>query len=184
MCFFFSSIAELYNRDNTATSGQSRSQESLLEKERWQFRFHLKTFYSVPPRFVARKFYFVFRVFFRTTIFFLFSKDYDGRHAAVGALSAPMDTIFVKHVKDRSPAKAAGLQCGDRLVGVNRVAVTDKTYAQVVQLIQNSPEYLHLLVVPKEDDILQRVSSAFYCFYFWKKRFFFVVFRRKRLQSS
>ncbi|XP_018575341.1 rho GTPase-activating protein 21 isoform X4 [Anoplophora glabripennis] len=80
----------------------------------------------------------------------------DGRHAAVGALLSPMDTIFVKHVKDRSPAKQAGLQRGDRLVAVNGVPIKDKPYSQVVQLIQNSPEYLHLLVVPKEEDVLQR----------------------------
>lgn len=75
----------------------------------------------------------------------------------MGALSTPMDTIFVKNVKDRGPAKLAGLQRGDRLIRVNNVLVTDKSYAQVVQLIQNSPDYLHLLVVPKEDDVLQRV---------------------------
>lgn len=69
-----------------------------------------------------------------------------------------MDTIFVKNVKDRSPAKQAGLQQGDRLVAVNGVTVSDKSYSQVVQLIVNSPEYLHLLVVPKEEDVLQRVS--------------------------
>lgn len=69
-----------------------------------------------------------------------------------------MDTIFVKNVKDRSPAKLAGLQQGDRLIAVNGVAVNDKSYSQVVQLIVNSPEYLHLLVVPKEEDVLQRVS--------------------------
>lgn len=88
-----------------------------------------------------------------------FQEQYDGRHAAVGALLAPMDTIFVKSVKDRSPAKQAGLQQGDRLIAVNGVRVSDKSYSQVVQLIVNSPEYLHLLVVPKEEDVLQRVSS-------------------------
>lgn len=71
-----------------------------------------------------------------------------------------MDTIFVKHVKDPSPAKIAGLQKGDRLVKVNDVLVTNKNYAQVVQLIQNTPDILQLLVVPKEDDILQRVSVS------------------------
>ncbi|CAH1110589.1 unnamed protein product [Psylliodes chrysocephalus] len=70
-----------------------------------------------------------------------------------------MDTIFVKHVKERSPARQAGLQKGDRLVAVNGIAVKDKPYSQVVQLIVNSPEYLHLLVVPKEEDVLQRFFS-------------------------
>ncbi|CAH1110584.1 unnamed protein product [Psylliodes chrysocephalus] len=87
------------------------------------------------------------------------AEHHDGRHAAVGALLAPMDTIFVKHVKERSPARQAGLQKGDRLVAVNGIAVKDKPYSQVVQLIVNSPEYLHLLVVPKEEDVLQRFFS-------------------------
>nr|CAH7720282.1 unnamed protein product [Callosobruchus chinensis] len=67
-----------------------------------------------------------------------------------------MDTIFVKQVRERSAARRAGLQQGDRLVAVNGVPVKDKEYSQVVQLVQNSPEYLHLLVVPKEEDVLQR----------------------------
>ncbi|XP_050310272.1 rho GTPase-activating protein 21 isoform X14 [Anthonomus grandis grandis] len=80
----------------------------------------------------------------------------DGRHAACGALLAPLDTIFVKHVRDRSAAKQAGLQRGDRLVAVNGQPTTDLTYQQVVNLISKSPDYLHLLVVPKEEDVLQR----------------------------
>ncbi|XP_066248051.1 rho GTPase-activating protein 23 isoform X2 [Euwallacea similis] len=82
--------------------------------------------------------------------------DDDGRHAACGALNAPMDTIFVKDVRERSPAKQAGLQRGDRIVAVNNIVTAGRTYQQVVQLISNSPEYLHLLVVPKEEDVLQR----------------------------
>lgn len=68
-----------------------------------------------------------------------------------------MDTIFVKNVAPYSAAEQAGLQHGDRIVAVNGISVTDKSYAQVVHLIQHSPVYLHLLVVPKEDDILQKV---------------------------
>ena len=49
---------------------------------------------------------------------------------------------------------------GDRIISVNGETVTGRTYAQVVQLIQKSGNYLHLLVVPKEDDILQLVSYA------------------------
>ncbi|CAG9834844.1 unnamed protein product [Diabrotica balteata] len=67
-----------------------------------------------------------------------------------------MDTIFVKNVKERSPARQAGLQRGDRLIAVNGIAVKDRSYSEVVQLIVKSPEYLHLLVVPKEEDVLQR----------------------------
>ena len=48
----------------------------------------------------------------------------------------PMDTIFVKHVKEGGPAQHAGLQKGDRVVSVNGESVTGKTYSQVIALIQ------------------------------------------------
>lgn len=69
-----------------------------------------------------------------------------------------MDTIFVKNVAEASAAKQAGLQRGDRIIAVNGIPVGNKSYAQVVRLVQRSPDYLHLLVVPKEDDVLQQVS--------------------------
>lgn len=64
----------------------------------------------------------------------------------------------MKHVSEGSPAKLAGLQRGDRIIAVNRIPVADKSYSQVVHLIQRSPDYLHLLVVPKEEDVLQQVG--------------------------
>lgn len=70
-----------------------------------------------------------------------------------------METIFVKQVYEGSPAQNAGLHHGDRLVAVNGVSLAGKSYQQVVQLIQHSPPYLHLLVVPKEDDVLQKVRN-------------------------
>ncbi|XP_017780003.1 PREDICTED: rho GTPase-activating protein 21-like, partial [Nicrophorus vespilloides] len=80
----------------------------------------------------------------------------DGRHAAVGALLTPMDTIFVKEVAERGPAKQAGLHRGDRILYVNGESVSNLTYSELVHKIQTSPTYLHLLVVPKEEDILQK----------------------------
>ncbi|XP_068082173.1 rho GTPase-activating protein 21 [Anabrus simplex] len=71
------------------------------------------------------------------------------------ALDEPMDTIFVKNVREHSPAYEAGLATGDRIISVNGQTITGHSYAQVVQLIQQSGSFLHLLVVPKEDDILQ-----------------------------
>lgn len=53
---------------------------------------------------------------------------------------------------------------GDRIISVNGETVTGRTYAQVVQLIQKSGNFLHLLVVPKEDDILQLVSCGLWVF--------------------
>ena len=69
-----------------------------------------------------------------------------------------LSRIFVKSVKDRGPAVLAGLNIGDRLVSVNGETVAGRTYAQVVQMIQKSRDSLFLVVVPRQDDILQVVS--------------------------
>lgn len=49
--------------------------------------------------------------------------------------SLPMETIFVKQVKQDSKAHDAGLRTGDRIVSINGVSVAGKTYAQVIRLI-------------------------------------------------
>ena len=55
----------------------------------------------------------------------------------------------------------AGLNIGDRLVSVNGETVAGRTYAQVVQMIQKSRDSLFLVVVPRQDDILQVVSIRY-----------------------
>lgn len=70
----------------------------------------------------------------------------------------PMDTIFVKRVVDGGAGSLAGLRQGDRIVSVNGQNINGLAYAQVVNLIKRSPPYLHLLVVPQQDDVLQKVS--------------------------
>ena len=77
-------------------------------------------------------------------------------------IQEPMDTIFVKSVKDQGPAVVAGLNIGDRIVSVNGETVSGRSYAQVVQMIQKSRDSLFLVVVPKQDDVLQVVG--FSCF--------------------
>lgn len=84
-----------------------------------------------------------------------------------------MDTIFVINVRDPSPAKEAGLQQGDRLVAVNNIPVT--SYTEAVKLIVQSPEYLHLLIVPKEEDVIQRVSQAKLNIYIFMLKYFVTV---------
>ncbi|EPQ05071.1 Rho GTPase-activating protein 23 [Myotis brandtii] len=71
----------------------------------------------------------------------------------------PMDTIFVKNVKDEGPAHRAGLRTGDRLVKVNGESVIGKTYSQVIALIQNSDDALELSIMPRDEDILQLAYS-------------------------
>ena len=50
---------------------------------------------------------------------------------------------------------------GDRILSVNGCAVEKLSYADVVRLIQMTPDNLQLVVVPKQDDILQTVSPIF-----------------------
>lgn len=71
----------------------------------------------------------------------------------------PMDTIFVKQVRANSPAAEAGLRTGDRVVSVDGTPTRGEQYASVVQRIQQAGPWLRLLVVSKEDDILQRVRK-------------------------
>ncbi|GLH06608.1 Uncharacterized protein GBIM_12088, partial [Gryllus bimaculatus] len=58
----------------------------------------------------------------------------------------PMDTIFVKSVREHSPAYDAGLATGDRIIGVNGRSVFGHSYQRVVQWIQQSGAFLQLLV--------------------------------------
>ncbi|CAL8295134.1 unnamed protein product [Lota lota] len=71
----------------------------------------------------------------------------------------PMDTIFIKQVKEGGPAHGAGLCTGDRIVKVNGESIIGKTYSQVIALIQNSDASLELCVMPKDEDILQLVRT-------------------------
>ncbi|KAG8446890.1 hypothetical protein GDO86_016603, partial [Hymenochirus boettgeri] len=71
----------------------------------------------------------------------------------------PMDTIFVKQVKEGGPAQKAGLCTGDRLVKVNGESIIGKTYSQVIALIQNSEDALELSIMPRDEDVLQLAYS-------------------------
>ncbi|XP_063159581.1 rho GTPase-activating protein 21 isoform X1 [Candoia aspera] len=72
----------------------------------------------------------------------------------------PMDTIFVKQVKEGGPAFEAGLCTGDRIIKVNGESVIGKTYSQVIALIQNSDSVLELSIMPKDEDILQLLQFS------------------------
>ncbi|KAJ8251040.1 hypothetical protein GJAV_G00216570 [Gymnothorax javanicus] len=71
----------------------------------------------------------------------------------------PMDTIFVKSVRERGPAHQAGLCTGDRLVKVNGRSVLGMTYSEVIALIQSSENFLELSIMPKDEDVLQLAYS-------------------------
>ncbi|GIY46316.1 rho GTPase-activating protein 21-B [Caerostris extrusa] len=65
--------------------------------------------------------------------------------------------------KEGSPAHNAGLNKGDRIIAINSHPLSGKTYSDIIHLILKSGQTLRLLVVPKEDDILQLyfASSAY-----------------------
>ncbi|XP_077978683.1 rho GTPase-activating protein 21-like [Glandiceps talaboti] len=87
------------------------------------------------------------------------SEGHKKKRSKICALE-PMDTIFVRQVKEGGPAEEAGLSTGDRIVSVNGETVTGKTYSQVVALIQGSDSTLTLLVVPRDEDVLQMAYSG------------------------
>ncbi|XP_076251943.1 rho GTPase activating protein at 19D isoform X31 [Rhynchophorus ferrugineus] len=115
--------------------GSKGARSLYLQRQGNNFGFTLRHFIVYPPDSIAED---------------------DGRHAKSGCLYQPMDTIFVKEVYSPS-ARLAGLRKGDRIVAVNSCHTANLTYAEVVQRITNSPDYLHLLVVSKEEDVIQRL---------------------------
>ncbi|XP_023196304.1 rho GTPase-activating protein 23-like isoform X1 [Xiphophorus maculatus] len=86
------------------------------------------------------------------------NKNLPGKVESQQACLEPMDTIFVKSVKENGPAQQAGLCIGDRLVKINGESILGKTYSQVITLIQNSENLLELIIMPKNEDVLQLVS--------------------------
>lgn len=51
---------------------------------------------------------------------------------------------------------------GDRVVSVNGESVGSRSYQEVVATIHRSPPLLQLLVVPREQDLLQQVGDKMY----------------------
>ncbi|KAF5890526.1 rho GTPase-activating protein 21-like isoform X3 [Clarias magur] len=117
----------------------------LLRRTNQGFGFTLRHFIVYPPESAVHSTYNQ-------------DEDADHRGRARNRLE-PMDTIFVKQVKEGGPAHGAGLCTGDRIVKVNGESIIGKTYSQVIAVIQNSDTYLELSVMPKDEDILQLAYS-------------------------
>lgn len=59
---------------------------------------------------------------------------------------------YIGKVDEASPAEAAGLKEGDRIIEVNGVNINNENHKQVVQRIKTLPEETKLLVVDAEAD--------------------------------
>uniref|UniRef100_H3DCP6 Rho GTPase activating protein 21 n=1 Tax=Tetraodon nigroviridis TaxID=99883 RepID=H3DCP6_TETNG len=121
-----------------------RPKTVLLRRTPQGFGFTLRHFIVYPPE----------------SSMHLFLEDEHGRRGwRQRNKLEPMDTIFVKQVKEGGPAHGAGLCTGDRLVKVNGASIIGKAYCEVISLIQESSgEFLELCVMPKDEDILQLLS--------------------------
>ncbi|XP_048857010.1 rho GTPase-activating protein 23-like isoform X3 [Brienomyrus brachyistius] len=115
----------------------------VLRKNSEGFGFTLRHFIVYPPE---------------STLYLKDEENGNGKGYFQSRLE-PVDTIFVKNVREKGPAHQAGLCTGDRLVKVNRESILGKTYSQVIALIQNSENILELTVMPKDEDVLQLAYS-------------------------
>lgn len=59
---------------------------------------------------------------------------------------------YIGKVDEGSPAEAAGLRQGDRILEVNGESIANKTHKQVVELIKTLPNETKLLVVDPDDE--------------------------------
>ncbi|KAM8726893.1 rho GTPase-activating protein 21 isoform 1-T1 [Acanthopagrus schlegelii] len=120
-----------------------RPKTVLLRRTSQGFGFTLRHFIVYPPE----------------STMHCFPEEDHGRRGRQRNRLEPMDTIFVKQVKEGGPAHGAGLCTGDRLVKVNGASIIGKAYCEVIALIQESGEFLELCVMPKDEDILQLAYS-------------------------
>ncbi|CAH1964440.1 unnamed protein product [Acanthoscelides obtectus] len=69
---------------------------------------------------------------------------------------------YIGKVDDGSPAQAAGLKQGDRILEVNGESITNKTHKQVVELIKAESGYTKLLVTDstEEDGIISTTTNS------------------------
>ncbi|KAM9349176.1 rho GTPase-activating protein 21 [Symphorus nematophorus] len=116
-----------------------RPKTVLLRRTSQGFGFTLRHFIVYPPESTMHS----------------FPEEDHGRRGRQRNRLEPMDTIFVKQVKEGGPAHGAGLCTGDRLVKVNGASIIGKAYCEVISLIQDSGDFLELCVMPKDEDILQ-----------------------------
>lgn len=61
---------------------------------------------------------------------------------------------YIGKVDEGSPAEAAGLKQGDRILEVNGESIADKTHKQVVEIIKQNTNETKLLVIDPEEVVI------------------------------
>ena len=82
-----------------------------------------------------------------------------------------MEGHFIGKVDNNSPAQAAGLIQGERLIKVNNIPIADKDHQTTAQLIKADPTQTILLVVPATANVSTQLNSdvspsIYYCMSF------------------
>lgn len=67
---------------------------------------------------------------------------------------------YIGKVDEGSPAEAAGLKEGDRIIEVNGVNIANENHKQVVQRIKAMPEETKLLVVDADSDNYYKAQNV------------------------
>ncbi|XP_053685163.1 Na(+)/H(+) exchange regulatory cofactor NHE-RF1 [Sabethes cyaneus] len=67
---------------------------------------------------------------------------------------------YIGKVDDGSPAEAAGLRQGDRIIEVNGTNITNETHKKVVELIKGIPNETRLLVIDPRADANELKAAA------------------------
>ncbi|XP_058459544.1 Na(+)/H(+) exchange regulatory cofactor NHE-RF1 [Malaya genurostris] len=67
---------------------------------------------------------------------------------------------YIGKVDDGSPAEAAGLRQGDRIIEVNGTNITNETHKKVVELIKSIPNETKLLVIDPRADANELKAAA------------------------
>ena len=79
----------------------------------------------------------------------------------------PIDIVFVKHVRVGGAAYLGGLREGDRLISINNISLNDKSYSDIILIIEN------------------RLDTKFYTvFFFVHQRYYLYLVNSNRLTAN
>ncbi|XP_065214459.1 rho GTPase-activating protein 21 isoform X2 [Planococcus citri] len=132
------SVSVSANEADCEDSTVSGVRSIVIERSEYGFGFTLRHFIVYPPESSA-----------------ILARDRHLGFRRPTMPNEPIDTIFVKNVRENGPAHMAGLATGDRIVSVNGQDIGGLSYLRVVNLIFRTKGCLRLAVLPQQNDALQ-----------------------------